>query len=78
MIALREPTTTPANKARLRAYTAELATPLADALTPALRADLTAALGQLPPTRDGETLATAKVVTSALAATECSGLCLYQ
>ncbi len=78
MMALGETTTTPANKARLRAYTAELATPLADALTPALRAELTTALGQLPPLRDAEALATSNVLTSALATTDCSGLCLYQ
>lgn len=78
MMALRETATTPANKARLRAYVAELAAPLADALTPALRAELTTALGQLPPTRDAETVATAEVLTSALATTGCSGLCRYQ
>ncbi len=78
MMAMGETATTPANKARLRAYTAEIAAPLAAALTPALRAELTTALGQLPPTRDGEVLATAEVLTSALATTECSGLCLYQ
>lgn len=78
MIALRDTTTSPANKVRLRAYVAELAAPLADALTPELRAELVTALGQLPPTRDAETLAAADVVKSAMATTDCVELCVYQ
>jgi hypothetical protein len=78
MVALREPATSPANKVRLRAYIADLAAPLAAALTPELRAELTTALDQLPPTLDPETLAATEFVKLAMAITDCVELCLYQ
>ncbi len=78
MMALSDTTTSPANKVRLRAYVADLAAPLADALTPELRAELVTALDQLPPTLDAEALAAAAVVKSALATTDCVKLCVYQ
>lgn len=77
MVALRDPATTPANKARLQAYVAELAAPLASALTPALRRELTTTLAQLPPTSDPEVLAATELLTSSLATTECVQLCRY-
>jgi hypothetical protein len=77
MIALREPATTPANKARLNAYVAEVAAPLAAVLTPALRTELTATLGNLPPTQDAAVLATTDLLKAALADTTCEGLCRY-
>lgn len=77
MISLRDPAISPANKARLNAYVAEVAVPLAAVMTPPMRADLTATLGQLPPTQDAEVLATTELLTAALAVTTCDGLCRY-
>jgi len=76
-ISLREPGTSPANKARVRAYIAEIAAPLAAALTPQMRADLVAKLDSLPPTNDTEVLATTELLKSAMAITTCEGLCRY-
>ena len=78
MMGLGETTTSPANKVRLRGYVAELATPLADALTPELRTELLTALGQLPPTGDAEALAATELLKTALATTDCTGLCIYR
>jgi hypothetical protein len=75
--ALRDPTTTAANKARLRAYLTEIAPPLAAALTPELRVSLTAQLDSLPPTLDREAQATTDALKAALAITTCEGLCGY-
>ena len=77
MISLRDPTTSQANKARLNAYVAEVAAPLAAVLTPPMRAELAAALANLPPTQDAEVLATTELVKAALADTTCEGLCRY-
>ncbi|MFM7378863.1 MAG: hypothetical protein ACKO1O_12180 [Erythrobacter sp.] len=77
MIALREPATTPANKLRITAYVAEVATPLAAVLTPPMRADLGAKLDQLPPTQDAAALASTELLKAALAYTTCEGLCRY-
>lgn len=77
MIALREPATTAANKARVNAYVAEVAAPLAAVLTPPMRADLAARLDQLPPTRDADVLASTALLKAALATTTCEGLCRY-
>jgi len=77
MISLRDPTISPANKARLNAYVAEVAAPLAAALTPSMRAELAATLANLPPTQDAEALATTELVQAALADTTCEGLCRY-
>ena len=76
-MALRDPATTPANKARLAAYLAEVADPLAAALTPELRANVTAAIDQLPATQDAEALATTALIKTAMAKTDCEGLCRY-
>lgn len=76
-IALREPATSPANKARVRAYLAEIAAPLAAALTPQMRAELVAKLDSLPPTKDAEVLATTELLKTAMAITTCEGLCRY-
>lgn len=78
MTALREPATTPANRARLHAYIGELAAPLAAALTPELRAEVLTMLGQLPATADAEILATTEVLKAALATSECVQLCVYR
>ena len=77
MISLRDPTTSTANKARLNAYVAEVAAPLAAVLTPPLRAELTATLANLPPTQDAEVLATTELLKTALEDTTCDGLCRY-
>jgi hypothetical protein len=77
MISLREPATTPANKARLIAYIAEVAAPLAAVLTPPMRAELSARLELLPDTQDAEVLATTALLKTALADTACEGLCRY-
>ena len=77
LIALREPATTPTNKLRLNAYIAEVAAPLAAVMTPPMRTDLAATLGQLPPTQDAEVLATTDLLKAALASTTCEGLCRY-
>lgn len=77
MISLRDPTTSPANKARLNAYVAEVAAPLAAVLTPPMRAELTTTLDHLPPTQDAEVLATTELLKAALAVTTCEGLCRY-
>lgn len=78
MTALREPATTPANRARIHAYIGELAAPLAAALTPELRTEVLTMLGQLPPTDDAATLATTELLKAALATTECTQLCIYR
>jgi hypothetical protein len=77
MTALREPGTTPPNKARVNAYVAEVAAPLAAVLTPPMRAELAARLDQLPPTQDAAVLATTVLLKAALADTSCEGLCRY-
>ncbi|WP_143738099.1 hypothetical protein [Erythrobacter donghaensis] len=76
-MALRDPATTPANKARLSTYLAEVADPLAAALTPELRAYVTATIDQLPATQDADALATTALVTTAMATTACEDLCRY-
>lgn len=76
-ISLREPATTPANKARIIAYVGEVAAPLAAVLTPPMRAELSARLDQLPPTQDPAVLATTELLKAALATTTCEGLCRY-
>lgn len=77
MISLRDPTTSPANKARLNAYVAEVAAPLAAVMTPALRTEFATRLDNLPPTQDAEVLATTELLKAALADTTCEGLCRY-
>ena len=77
MTALREPGTTPTNKARVNAYVAEVAAPLAAVLTQPMRAELAARLDQLPPTQDAAVLATTVLLKAALADTSCEGLCRY-
>lgn len=77
MISLRETTTTPANKVRLRAYVADIAQPLAAALTPEQRTNMITTLAGLPPTQEADVLAVTEVLKSALATTECTGLCRY-
>ncbi|WP_285713545.1 hypothetical protein [Erythrobacter oryzae] len=77
MIVLREPATTPANRARVIAYVAEVAAPLAGVLTPQMRADLAAKLEALPPTQDAGVLETTQLLKTALADTGCEGLCRY-
>lgn len=76
-ISLRETGTSPVNKARIRAYIAEVAAPLAAVMTPPMRTELTATLGNLPPTQDAEALAATALLTAALAVTTCEGLCRY-
>ena len=76
-LALREPATTPANKARIIAYVAEVAAPLAAVLTPTMRAGLAAQLDALPPTEDAEVLAVTTMLKAALADSTCEGLCRY-
>jgi hypothetical protein len=76
-ISLRDPTIRPANKARLRAYVAEVAAPLAAVMTPAMRTEFAATLGNLPPTQDAEVLATTALLKAAMADTTCEGLCRY-
>jgi hypothetical protein len=77
MIAMRDPTTTPANKARLRAYLIEVAEPLAGALTPNLRIYVSTIIDQFPATTDPEALATTDLLKTAMATTACEGLCAY-
>jgi hypothetical protein len=74
---VRDPAISPANKARLTAYVAEVAAPLAATLTPPLRAELAGQLASLPPTADPDVLATTALLASALAITTCEGLCRY-
>ncbi len=76
-IAMRDPTTSPANKARLRAYIAEVAVPLAAAMTPAMRTELASTLDNLPPTQDADALAATAQLKAALASTTCEDLCRY-
>lgn len=76
-MALRELGTSSRNKARLRAYIAEMSEPLAATLTPELRANLIAQLDLLPPTRDPDTQATTQLLKAAMATTTCEGLCRY-
>jgi hypothetical protein len=76
-ISLREPATSPANKARIRAYIAEVAAPLAAAMTPAMRIELVSTLDALPPTADADTLAATALLKAALATTACEDLCRY-
>lgn len=77
MIAMRDPTTTPANKARLRAYLVEVADPLSAALTPDLRTYVSTMIDQLPETTDAEALAATELLKAAMATTACEGLCRY-
>lgn len=76
-ISLREAGTSPANKTRIRAYIAEVAAPLAAAMTPAMRTELASTLDALPPTADADTLATTELLKAELAVTTCEGLCRY-
>jgi hypothetical protein len=77
MIAMRDPTTTPANRARLRAYLIEVAEPLAGALTPDLRIYVSTMIDQLPATSDADAQATTDMIRAAMATTACEGLCAY-
>jgi hypothetical protein len=77
MIAMRDPTTTPANRARLRAYLVEVADPLSAALTPDLRTYVSTMIGQLPATTDADALAATDLLKAAMATTACEGLCRY-
>ena len=77
MIAMRDPTTTPANMARLRSYLVEVADPLAAALTPDLRIYVSTMIDQLPATSDADALATTDLLKTAMATTACEGLCAY-
>ncbi|QDH35929.1 hypothetical protein [Porphyrobacter sp. YT40] len=76
-MALRDPSTTPENRARLAAYLAEVADPLAAALTPELRTYVTASIDQLPATQDPEALATTALIKTAMATDTCESLCRY-
>lgn len=77
MAAMRDPTTTPANRARLNAYLVEVADPLAAALTPDLRTYVSTMIDQLPATTDADALAAADLLKTAMATTACEGLCRY-